>query len=225
MPQTHRPSRCHPHTQPLAGAAFPQTQPPQTQTQPLVLQAPPQLLVGDGSGDDDDNDENDHEDLDTRAVLGEESFEEEEAPVGDLGDDDDDEKDHEDLDERAGDSEAEERALKRKVKAFARAAPTPNRFGFASASNHRCRPAVGGGAARSDSVHNCAIQHGVELTLTSLCAKDGKGRKFVAAQNHHALTCSHDLRRDWSDIVSSQGGWCFAQNHHALTCSHDVGHL
>ena len=100
------------------------------------------------------------------------------------------------------------------MKAFARAAPTPKRFGLASASDHRCRPAVGGGAARSDSVHNCAIQHGVELTLTSLCAKDDKGRKFVAAQNHHAITCMHHLRRDWCDIVPSQGGseeWSFAQ--------------
>ena len=49
------PAGATPHTQPLAGAAFPQTQPPQTQTQPLVLQAPPQLPVGDGGGDDDDD--------------------------------------------------------------------------------------------------------------------------------------------------------------------------
>ena len=42
-----------PQTQPLAGTAFPQTQPPQTQTQPLVRQAPPQW--GDGGGDDDDD--------------------------------------------------------------------------------------------------------------------------------------------------------------------------
>ena len=54
-PQTHPVPP--PHTQPLAGAAFPQTQPPQTQTQPLVLQAPPQLPVGDGGGDDDDDDD------------------------------------------------------------------------------------------------------------------------------------------------------------------------
>ena len=95
-----------PPTQPLAGTAFPQTQP--RQTQPLVLQAPPQTqpLAGDARGD--DSDDNDYEGLDSRAAVGEQSFEEETAQA---------ERQH-----QGEDSEAEEIAFKLKVTAVVRVA-------------------------------------------------------------------------------------------------------
>ena len=73
-----------PQTQPLAGTASTQTQPvPPPQTQPWAGTAfpqtqPPQTPRGDARGDDDD-DENDYEGLDSRAAIGEQSFEEETA--------------------------------------------------------------------------------------------------------------------------------------------------
>ena len=123
--------------------AFPQTQPPQTQ--PLVLQAPPQTqpLAGDARGD--DSDDNDYEDLDSRAAVGEQSFEEETAQA---------ERQH-----QSEDSEAEEIAFKLKVSAVVRVAAKAKRF--AMAPHHRFRPAVGGAAAMLDQrVHKYALQKG-----------------------------------------------------------------
>ena len=89
-----------------------------------------------------------------------------------------------------------------------RVAAKAKRFGLASASNPRCRPAVGGGGAAGldTQVHSCALQmgEGVELTLTSLCEKDDEDRTFVSAQNYHAITRRHDLERDWGDIAFGQ---------------------
>ena len=100
-----------PPTQPLAGTAFPQTQP--RQTQPLALQAPPQTqpLAGDASGD--DSDDNDYEGLDSRAAVGEQSFEEETAQA---------ERQH-----QGEDSEAEEFAFKLNVAAVVRVAAKANK--------------------------------------------------------------------------------------------------
>ena len=107
----HRPSRCHPPpTQPLAGTAFAQTQP--RQTEPLVLQAAPlqtQPLAGDAHGD--DSDDNDYEGLDSRAAVGEQSFEEETAQAEEAG------------------SEAEEIAFKLKVAAVVRVHGRAKRYG------------------------------------------------------------------------------------------------
>ena len=203
-----------PQTQPLAGTAFPQTQPPQIQTQSLVLQAPPQLPWGDlgddddddekdnedldDLGDDDDDDEKDYEDLDERAVLGEESFAEEEAQAA--------ERQHQD-----DDTEAEEREFMRKVAAVGRVHETHKRYGVASALNPRCRQAVGGGAEQLGSeVHNCAIQfgEGVEFTLASL----REGCSFVAIQNYNAITRRHEVMKhncqDWpllNDLPDTDG--------------------
>ena len=77
------------------------------------------MPVGDGGGDDDD-DENDHEDLDTQAALGEQSFDEEKAQA---------ERQHQD-----DDSEVEERAFKLKVTAVVRLASKAKRYDLASAS-------------------------------------------------------------------------------------------
>ena len=105
------------------------------------------LAWRDGGGDDDD-DENDHEDLDTQAALGEQSFDEETAQA---------ERQHQD-----DDSEVEERAFKLKVTAVVRVIAKATRFGLASASNPRCRPAVGGGgtAGLDAEVHRCARRRG-----------------------------------------------------------------
>ena len=134
----------------MAGTAFPQTQPPQTQ--PVLLQAPPQTqpLAGD------DNDDNDYEGLDTRAAVGEQSFEEEMAQ---------EERQHQAEDPE--DSEAEEVAFKLKVAAVVRKTPKQKRF--AIVPHPRFRPAVGGGGAAATldmNVHQCAIEMGRAVILT-----------------------------------------------------------
>ena len=118
-----------PQTQPLAGTAFPQTQPPQTQ------------------GEDSEAEEEDYEGLDSRAAVGEQSFEEETAQA---------ERQH-----QGEDSEAEEIALKLEVAAVVRVAARTNRF--AMAPHQRFRPAVGGGGAAATldmQVHNYALKMG-----------------------------------------------------------------
>ena len=115
-----------PLTQPLTGTASPQTQPvPPPQTPPSVLQAPPQPLAGDARGD--DSDDNDYEGLDSRAAVGEQSFEEETAQA----------------ERRGEDSEGEEIERKLKLTAVVRVRATSNRF--ATTPHQRFSPAVGGG--------------------------------------------------------------------------------
>ena len=157
-----------PQTQPLAGTAFPQTQP--RQTQPLVLQAPPQTqpLAGDARGV--DSDDNYYEGLDSRAAVGEQSFEEETAQA---------ERQH-----QGEDSEAEEMAFKLKVAAVVRVAAKANRF--AMAPHQRFRPAVGGGGAAAEldtNLHKYASRkaEGVVFRLTSLSETDDQGRCFAPA--------------------------------------------
>ena len=161
----------------------------------MVLQAPPQTqpLAGD------DSDDNDYEGLDSRAAVGEQSFEEETAQA---------ERQH-----PGEDSEAEEFVFKLKVAAVVRVAAKANRF--AMAPHPRFRPAVGGGgpAAELDmQVHRyaCQMAEGAEFTLTSLSEKNDQGRWFVPAQNFDAITHRYDmLERQWEAIVPSwQGGWC-----------------
>ena len=185
-----------PQTQPLAGTAFPQTQPRQTPL--LALQAPRQTqpLAGDARGD--DSDDNDYEGLDSRAAVGEQSFEEETAQA---------ERQH-----QGEGSEAEEIAFKQTVAAVVRVAAKANRF--AMAPHQRFRPAVGGGGAPAEldmhvHMYACRMGEGVEFTLTSLSETDVQGRWFVPAQNFGAITRRYDvLERQREAIVPSwAGGW------------------
>ena len=177
----------------------------------LVLQAPAppqtQPLAGDARGDDsDDNDlescdDNDYEGLDSRAAVGEQSFEEETAQA---------ERQH-----QGEDSEAEEIAFKLKVAAIARKEDKQIRYG--KKPYHRFRSAVGGGGtavggggAAALLVHNYALQvgAGIEFTLDSLCAIDESGHRFVAVQNNLVQGSKFDLleRKQEAFRASSQGG-------------------
>ena len=178
-----------PHTQLLAGTAFPQTKPPQTQ--PLPLQAIPEK----------DLDDEDYEDFDSRAAVGEQSFEEETAQAEEAG------------------SEAEEIAFKLKVAAIARKEDKQIRYGKKPYHRFRSAvggggTAVGGGGAAAllDMVHNYALQvgAGIEFTLDSVCAIDESGRRFVAVQNNLAQGSKFELleREQEAFRDSSQGGWC-----------------
>ena len=186
----------------MAGTASPQTQPPQIQ--PLLLQAPaqlPQLLAGD------DNDDYDYEGLDTRAAVGEESFQEERAQ---------EERRHQAED--AADSEFEERAFMLKVAAVVRKTPRQKRF--AIVPHPRFRPAaVGGGGVAlrcvDMHVHQSAKERGrgVVFTLTSLSEQevgfDGKSRWFVSAQNFNAVTHRYDIMKQIEGATNiPPNGWC-----------------
>ena len=204
-----------PPTQPLASTAFPQTQPRQTQPS-LVLQAPPP---------DDDTDDNDYEGLDSRAAVGEQSFEEETAQAerqhqGDLQGEDSDR-----------DSEAEERAFKAKVAAGsscqedARAKKVCN---CPTSQRPAVVPAVGGDVAVLDwDVHQSAKAakdmgrcHSFLTPAPAVggdVADDDDEHWFVAAQNFDAQTRKHDIISDIMDnkeatTPSAQGdrvsGWC-----------------
>ena len=215
LPPSHTQPLPLSQTQPLASTASPQTQP--SQTQPLVLQASPQppqpqplaVPAGDSAGDDSDADG--HKDLDSRAAVGEQSFEEETAQAerqhqGDLQGEDSDR-----------DSEAEERALKAKVAAVVRKM-------LAIVPHPRLHPAVGGEVAVLDwDVHQSAkAAKDVGRCYSFLTpapavggdvADDDDERWSVAAQNFDAQTRKHDIISDILDnkeatTPSAQGGWC-----------------
>ena len=156
----------------------------------MALQAPPQTqpLA------EDDSDDNDYEGLDSRAAVGEQSFEDETAHAEHQGED----------------SEAEEIAFKLKVTAVVRVAAKAKRF--AMAPYQRFRRAVGAAATLDMRVHKYALHmgEGVEFTLTSLSEKNDQGRWFVPAQNFDATTRRYDLleRQPEAIVPSWQGGWC-----------------
>ena len=149
--------------------------------------------------DEEDLGDEDYEDLDSRAAVGEQSFEEETAQAEEAG------------------SEAEEIAFKLKVAAVARKKDKQIRYG--KKPYHRFRSAVGGGgtavggggaAALLDMVHNYALQvgAGIEFTVDSLCGIGESGRRFVAAQNNLVQGSKFDLleRKQEAFRASSQGG-------------------
>ena len=102
-------------------------------------------------------DDEDYEDFDSRAAVGEQSFEEETAQAEEAG------------------SEAEEIAFKLKVAAVVRVAAKANRF--ATVSNHRLRPAAGGGGVAAKlgmQVHSYAqLSWNTPRVLVILCTQRG----------------------------------------------------
>ena len=115
-------------SQPLAGKALSQTQPP------LVLGPLPQTQPLAEDAQEDNIDDSDFQGLDNRPAVGEQTLEEETAQA---------ERQH-----QGEDSEAEEIAFKLKVSAVVRVAAKAKRF--AMAPRQRFRQAVEGGGAAAE---------------------------------------------------------------------------